>query len=177
MTIRTHHEVLTRTATTDDVDAVNLMHARSSLRSRFARYHGARHGVTHREWERLCDPARGTTLVTVPLDEPARIVAATHLMRTQVPHVRELGILVEDAWQRRGLGSALARYAVGLAHTHTLDCREITVMTGSSNRAVLSILRLLNARVTERDGSAVNVVIPVRGRGHMPLPPTAPGTW
>ncbi|MCX4578969.1 GNAT family N-acetyltransferase [Streptomyces sp. NBC_01571] len=161
ITTRANQLTLTRTAHLNDLDEVNSMHARCSLESRYARYHAARQAVTTREWGHLCDRSDGTTLVTIPLQEPTRIIAVTHLLRTSVPHVRELGILVEDSWQGQGLGTALAHYAVDLARTHTLDCYGIAAMAGSGNQRMLSILRGLHARVTGRDGPTLNTVIPV----------------
>ncbi|MFJ8636992.1 GNAT family N-acetyltransferase [Streptomyces sp. NPDC093568] len=161
MTTRTNQFTVTRTAHLHDFDEVNAMHARCSLESRFARYHAARQDVTAREWGHLCDRSNGTTLVTVPLHESTRIIAVTHLLRTSEPHVRELGILVEDSWQGHGLGTTLAHYMVDLARTHTLDCREITAMTGSGNQRMLSILRGLHAHVTGRNGPTLDTVIPV----------------
>ncbi|MFJ3825040.1 GNAT family N-acetyltransferase [Streptomyces nodosus] len=161
MTTRANQLVLTRTAHLHDFDEVNAMHARCSLESRFARYHAARQAVTAREWGHLCDRSKGTTLVTVPLHESTRMIAVTHLLRTSKPHVRELGILVEDSWQGQGLGTTLAHYTVDLARTHTLDCYEIAAMTGSGNQRMLSILRGLHARVTGRDGPTLDTVIPV----------------
>ncbi len=160
-TTRANQVTLTRIAFLDDLDEANAMHSRCSLESRFARYHAARRALTPREWWHLCDRANGTTLITVPLDEPSRVIAITHLLRTQVLHVRELGILVEDSWQGQGLGTVLAHYAVDLARTHTLDCHEITAMTGSGNQRMLSILRGLRARVTGRDGPTLDTVIQV----------------
>lgn len=160
-TTRARGVTLTRIALLDDLDQVNAMHARCSLESRFARYHAARQSLAAREWRHLCDQANGTTLITVPLREPSRVIAITHLLRTPVPHVRELGILVEDSWQGQGLGTALAHYAVELARTRTLDCHEITAMTGSGNQRMLSILRGLHARVTGRDGPTLDTVIRV----------------
>ncbi|MFG2785712.1 GNAT family N-acetyltransferase [Streptomyces prunicolor] len=161
MTTHTNQVTLTRTAVAGDLDAVNAMHSRCSSASRFARYHAARQTVAVREWGYLCDPANGTTLITVPVQESSRIVAVTHLLRTSVPHVRELGILIEDSWQEQGLGTTLTRYTVDLARTHTLDCHEITAMTGSGNQRMLSILRGLNARVTGRNGPTLDTVIHV----------------
>lgn len=161
MTTRAMQTALTRPALLDDLDQANAMHARCSLESRFARYHATRQSLTAREWSRLCDPANGTTLITVPLYEPSRVIAITHLLRTPAPHVRELGLLIEDAWQGQGLGTVLAQYAVELARTHTLDCREITAMTGTGNQRMLAILRGLRARVTGRDGPTLDTVIQV----------------
>ncbi|MFD0440627.1 GNAT family N-acetyltransferase [Streptomyces chartreusis] len=161
MTTHANRLTLTRIAHLDDFDEVNAMHARCSLESRFARYHAARQAVTAREWGHLCDRSNGTTLVTVPFHESTRIIAVTHLLRTSEPHVRELGILVEDSWQGQGLGTTLAHYVVDLARTHTLDCREITAMPGSRNQRMLSILRGLHAHVTSRNGPTLDTVIRV----------------
>lgn len=161
MTTHAQQLTLTRTAHLDDLDEVNAMHARCSLESRYARYHAVRQAVTAGEWAHMCDRSNGTTLVTVPLHEPPRIIAVTHLLRTPEPHVRELGILVEDSWQGNGLGTTLAHYAVDLARTHTLDCREITAMTGRGNQRMLSILRGLHAHVTGSDGPTLDTVIQV----------------
>ncbi|MEU6355952.1 GNAT family N-acetyltransferase [Streptomyces sp. NPDC047072] len=160
-TTRTNRVTLTRIALFDDLAQANAMHARCSLESCFARYHAARQSLAAREWRHLCDQANGTTLITVPLGEPSRVIAITHLLRTPVPHVRELGILVEDSWQGEGLGTALAHYAVDLARTHTLDCSEVAAMTGSGNQRMLSILWGLHARVTGRDGPTLDTVIHV----------------
>ncbi|MEV5998939.1 GNAT family protein [Streptomyces griseomycini] len=161
MTTRANQVTLTRTALVVDLDEVNEMHARCSLDSRYARYHAGRRTVTTREWGHLCDRAKGTTLITVPVDDPSRVIAVTNLMRTSAPHVRELGILVEDSWQGQGLGTALTGYMVELARTHTLDCQAITAMTGSGNQRMLSILRGLDARVEQVTGPTVDALIRV----------------
>lgn len=159
---RSNQSTVSRTALADDLDEVNEMHARCSLSSRYARYHAARRAFTTSEWKHLCDRANGTTLVTVPLHDPQRVVAVTHLMRTPAPHVRELGILVEDSWQGEGLGTVLTVYMVNLARTNTLDCRAITAMTGSGNHRMLAILRGLDAQVEQHtDGPTVDALIRV----------------
>jgi RimJ/RimL family protein N-acetyltransferase len=161
MITRANRVTLTRTALVGDLDEVNEMHARCSLDSRYARYHAGRRAVTAREWWHLCDRAKGTTLITVPEDDPTRVIAVTNLMRTSAPHVRELGILVEDSWQGEGLGTALTGYMVELARTHTLDCVAITAMTGSGNQRMLSILRGLDARVEQVTGPTMDALIRV----------------
>ncbi|MFC8668764.1 GNAT family N-acetyltransferase [Streptomyces sp. NPDC057199] len=153
---------VSRTALAHDLGEVNEMHARCSLGSRYARYHAARRTLTTREWDHLCDRANGTTLVTVPLHDPHRVVAVTHLMRTSAPHVRELGILVEDSWQGEGLGTVLTGYMVNLARTYTLDCRAITAMTGSCNQRMLAILRGLDAQVEHAGEPTVDALIRVK---------------
>jgi RimJ/RimL family protein N-acetyltransferase len=159
---RSNQVTVSRAALAEDLDEVNEMHARCSLGSRYARYHAARRALTTREWDHLRDRANGTTLVTVPLYDPHRVVAVTHLMRTSEPHVRELGILVEDSWQGEGLGTVLTGYMVNLARTCTLDCRAITAMTGSGNHRMLAILRGLDGQVEQHaDGPTVDALIRV----------------
>ncbi|MCM2388820.1 GNAT family N-acetyltransferase, partial [Streptomyces albipurpureus] len=114
------------------------------------------------EWEHLCDPGRGTTLITRPIHEPGRFIALSHLMRTEATSVREMGLLVEDEWQARGLGTALTRSIVDLARTHTLDCEVVTVMTGSDNRRMLSILSRMGAEVPNVRSATVEATIRVR---------------
>ncbi|WP_206307642.1 GNAT family N-acetyltransferase [Streptomyces sp. H23] len=161
MATRTDRITLTRPAVADDHEAVNEMHAKCSLESRYARYGAARRSLSHREWATLCDRALGLTLVTVPADNPLRVVALTHLMRTSEPHVRELAVLVEDSWQGEGLGPALVSYVVGLARTVAPGCRVISASTGRSNARMLSILRGLDAAVNYTAGATAEARIRV----------------
>ncbi|MGW1626585.1 N-acetyltransferase family protein [Streptomyces sp. NPDC002172] len=153
-TLGAPHFWLVRDAHFNDLDQVNEMHARCSLDSRYARYGAARRALTPREWRRLCDQAHGITLVTVPLHDPSCVIAVTCLMRTSASHMRELGILVEDAWQGRGLGSKLTRHMAALTRTRALDCKVITATAGSGNQRMLSILRGMGAGMSpSRDGT------------------------
>ncbi|MFJ6076529.1 GNAT family N-acetyltransferase [Streptomyces sp. NPDC093065] len=161
MATRTGRVTLTRPASADDYEAVNEMHAKCSLESRYARYGAARRGLSHREWSTLCDRAHGLTLVTVPADNPSRVVALTHLMRTPKSHVRELAVLVEDSWHGQGLGPALVSYMVGLAHTVAPGCRAISAATGRSNVRMLSILQGLDAEVEYTAGATAEALIRV----------------
>ncbi|MER5431696.1 GNAT family protein [Streptomyces griseoruber] len=156
-----HQITLSRPAVLNDLDHVNEMHARCSLKSRYARYGAARRALTPREWRRLCDQAGGITLVTVPRSDPSRVIAVTCLMRTQASHLRELGILIEDSWQGKGLGTTLTRHMVASARTHALDCQAITATTGGDNQRMLSILRRLGARMSHPSGGTVDALIRV----------------
>lgn len=165
MATRTDRITLTRPASADDYEAVNEMHATCSPESRYARYNAARRGLTRREWATLCDRSLGLTLVTVQADNPSRVVALTHLMRTSVSHVRELAVLVEDSWQGQGLGAALVSYVVGLAHTGVLGCRAISAATGRGNVRMLSILQGLDAAVEYPAGATAEALIRVETVG------------
>ncbi|MFK0160438.1 GNAT family N-acetyltransferase [Streptomyces sp. NPDC090493] len=160
--VSAHQITMSRPAAVDDLDHVNEMHARCSLTSRYARYGAARRALTPREWRRLCDQAGGITLVTVPRRDPSSVIAVTCLMRTQSPQLRELGILIEDSWQGRGLGTTLTHHMVAFARTHTLDCQAVTATTGSDNQRMLSILRRLGACISHPSEGNVDALIRVK---------------
>ncbi|GGV29470.1 GNAT family N-acetyltransferase [Streptomyces sp. PDY-4] len=134
---------LTRPATLDDFDAVNALHNRCSLETRFARYQAARRSLRRGEFHHLTRPGLGLTWVTHPEDDPQRLIATTNLVRTTEPSTAELGIMIEDPWQSRGLGTTLAQYAREQART--FGCCSMSVVTGLDNVRMLRILRTLGA--------------------------------
>ncbi|MDQ0941949.1 GNAT family N-acetyltransferase [Streptomyces sp. V1I1] len=69
----------------------------------------------------LSDPERGTTLVTTTARNTDRIIAMTNVMRTDQQGVGELAVLIEDAWQSKGLGTALAAHAADVARRGSLS--------------------------------------------------------
>lgn len=161
--IRTHSGLptLTSPATPDDLQDANALHARCSLETRFARYGSARRTLSRTEWAHLINPDRGITWVTRQDGDPAEadVVALTHLMRTECEGVHELALLVEDLWQSEGLGTALARHALAVARAESV--RELTLLVGSGNRRMQSILRRFGAAVPPARGATVNITVPV----------------
>ena len=78
------------------------------------------------------------------------------------PHVAEWAVVVVDAWQGRGLGSALLRRLCARASANGI--RVFTATLLASNEAVLALLGSLGeVRVVRRDGPAieVDVALPV----------------
>lgn len=140
---------VTRLASRDDYAAVDAMHARSSPESRVSRYRTGRRSLRPAEWSALTDSGRGLSWVTCPAGRPRTVIAVTHLLRTGGESAGELALMVEDAWQNGGLGSALARYAV--AHASALGLRSVVISTERSNERMLTICRLLGATVTRTD--------------------------
>jgi RimJ/RimL family protein N-acetyltransferase len=144
-TVLTHADTqtVTRPATLDDFDAVNAFHERCSLETIFARYQSARRSLRLAEFHHLTRPDRSLTWVTYPKDDPHEIVATTNLVRMTEADAAELGIMIEDPWQGRGLGTCLVQYA--RAQARALGCSSMVVMTGSSNVRMLKIMRALDA--------------------------------
>ncbi|GAA1270725.1 GNAT family N-acetyltransferase [Saccharothrix xinjiangensis] len=87
-----------------DEDAVADLHARCSMGSLFNRYHAGMRTVPRRWLHRLLSPPRGTTTVAQCAD---RVVALGQLIPLSTPDSAEVSLLVEDAWQGRGVGTAL----------------------------------------------------------------------
>ncbi|SFR20680.1 Acetyltransferase (GNAT) family protein [Lentzea waywayandensis] len=93
-----------RPGSASDEDAVAGLHARCSMRTMFNRYHSGMRTVPRRWLHRLLSPPRGTTIVGQCGDQ---VVALGQLIHTGTPDCAEVSLLVEDAWQRRGVGAAL----------------------------------------------------------------------
>lgn len=87
-----------------DEEAVAELHRRCSMRTLFNRYHSGMRTVPRRWLHRLLNPPRGTTALAQCAD---RVVALGQLIRTATPDTAEVSLLVEDAWQGRGVGTAL----------------------------------------------------------------------
>jgi GNAT superfamily N-acetyltransferase len=164
-------EVLVRPATGDDADGVRRLHARSSAASRRRRYPT---GVpADARLRRLLEPAGGVTLLAVhhePRSGEEQVVAMATL--TTEGDLGEVALLVEDTWQRRGLGTALLRRLRTFAET--AGVAALIAHTAADNAAMLRTLRRLGAGPTDHDGTLLSVTLPVTG--HAPVPHDTPAT-
>ncbi|WP_395575079.1 GNAT family N-acetyltransferase [Streptomyces sp. BK79] len=147
----------TRLATIGDLPSVNALHTRSSRRSLTLRYLTGRQCLSAAEWRALTAPSAGLTWVTHPAGDPGRVIAVTHVLHTdRTPGFHpargadhgpaELALLIDDAWQARGLGSVLARRAVAIARQRGHN--ELHALVLSENRPALALARVLGAVVT-----------------------------
>ncbi|WP_018681083.1 GNAT family N-acetyltransferase [Actinokineospora enzanensis] len=93
-----------RPGTPADADAVAALHARCSAQSLFTRYHAGLRTLPRRWLHRLLQPPRGTTLLALCGND---VVAMAQLIPTNDPAEAEISVLVEDGWQRQGLGTAM----------------------------------------------------------------------
>ncbi|GII79287.1 hypothetical protein Sru01_42690 [Sphaerisporangium rufum] len=87
-------------------EAVRDLHDRCSPATRRLRYLTSMPALPPRVFDRLCDRARGHTLVA---GHDGQVVALAGLVFTADPGIAEMAFLVEDRWQGRGLGGELAR--------------------------------------------------------------------
>lgn len=128
-------EVLVRPGHADDVEGVQLMHDRCSAESRRLRYFTSIPRLPRAALERLLVPRAGVTLVAVRPD--GGIAAVGSLLHTQEPGSGELALLVEDAWQGRGLGTAMLRRLGSLAQARGMAELRAHVLPG--NRRMLGV--------------------------------------
>ncbi|MBF9071762.1 GNAT family N-acetyltransferase [Streptacidiphilus fuscans] len=140
--------VRVRTAVPADLDAVQNLHRRCSLVTRHGRYHAAKSRLTDDDWTRLNHPVRAVCwLVTEPA-HPGHVVAMANLIRhTADDTTADLAVMVEDPWQRRGLGSTLLRLALCHAERHQL--RQVTATTPATARHLHTTLGAHGFHTTE----------------------------
>ncbi|MEV0456433.1 GNAT family N-acetyltransferase [Catellatospora methionotrophica] len=154
-------EVAFRPAGSADVSAVDDMHARCGDRSLFMRYLAGTRGPSRGRLHRLLTPARGCTLVAetaVAGTEGSRVVAVANLIGEG--ETAEVALLVEDGWQRRGIGTALLRRLLTLAGP--AGFRSVTLHTHCDNDAMLRTMkRLPHPARTDRDGTLISATIAV----------------
>ena len=154
-----------RLARPEDSDAVAAMHERCSEQTLYRRYLtavGQWRDVTLR---RLTGGHRGATLVA--MSEEGTIVGLGHVFPDSPPdsHTAEIAVIVEDAYQRRGVGTRLVGHMLDLAERLGFD--EVVGTVLAQNNEMLRVLdstRLVWSRQVE-DG-----VITLRA----PLPRVAP---
>ena len=102
-----------------DGAALAEMFARCTAATRYRRFHGHVNVLPARYLaEALSGRADHFALVAVAARQAAGAIVALASCRTVSPGTAELGILVEDGWQRLGLGAALLREMAAHARRH-----------------------------------------------------------
>jgi GNAT superfamily N-acetyltransferase len=189
-------ELTVRPAQPHDLDAVRQMHERCSVRSRYRRYLSGAGVPPDADLHLLLHPGQGHALVAETTERepakrraeaPTRIVALANLTwdapDAGLPEPglaglelagtglaeAELGLLVVDDWQRRGLGTALARRALRLA---VLAGREtVHVRAHAENSPVIRTMHRLDLPLrAETEGSIVTLSVDVRAGSGTPFP-------
>jgi RimJ/RimL family protein N-acetyltransferase len=99
-------EVLLREAGPSDVPLVDALHARCSPASRRARFLSPTPRLDTEQLRALVDPAGGRSVLALTRDGGSAVgLADLRLVGSRAT----FGVLVEDTWQHRGLGTALVR--------------------------------------------------------------------
>ncbi|AXI76431.1 GNAT family N-acetyltransferase [Peterkaempfera bronchialis] len=137
VTLPAGSEITVRRVGPDDRPAALEMHGRCSAETLRRRYHGPV-GDADRYLGHLLEPRHGQTLAAELPD--GRIVGLAHLMWDGED--AEVAVLVEDAWQRRGLGVGLLHRLAALAAEAGVG--SLYAVTQSANTAMVAAMRRLD---------------------------------
>jgi hypothetical protein len=143
-------ELTVRQAAAEDVPAITAMHARCSTRSRRLRYLNNGTAPAPGALARLVNRRHGRTLV---VEHGEEIVAMGNLMRDGEDS--ELALLVEDTWQRRGIGAMLLRRLLAADR----PASEITAVTAPHNTPMLTLLHRAGAELTRVEQGAAHLTV------------------
>ncbi|GHH50319.1 GNAT family N-acetyltransferase [Streptomyces candidus] len=134
LTLPEGNAITIRRAGPDDVEAALAMHERCSERTLNLRYHGPV-GDADRYLNHLLSPRYGRTLAVQTAS--GRLVALGHLLWDG--DETEVALIVEDDWQRRGIGAELLSRLVALAvEAH---CGSVYAVTQASNTGMVAAMR------------------------------------
>lgn len=136
LTLPEGNEITVRRADQSDLAAARAMHDRCSERTLRLRYHGPVRDAD-RYLEHLLSPRFGRTLAVQTTS--GRLVALGHLLWDG--DETEVALLVEDDWQRRGIGSELLGRLVTLAIE--AGCESVYAVTQASNTGMVAAMRAL----------------------------------
>ncbi|MEV0115321.1 GNAT family N-acetyltransferase [Streptomyces sp. NPDC050844] len=134
LTLAEGNSITVRRADTTDVEAAKAMHDRCSRRTLSMRYHGPVHDAD-RYLNHLLSPRFGRTLAVQTAS--GRIVGIGHLLWDG--DETEIALLVEDEWQRRGIGTELLGRLVALAVE--ASCESVYAVTQASNTGMVAAMR------------------------------------
>ncbi|WP_406129279.1 GNAT family N-acetyltransferase [Streptomyces sp. NBC_00989] len=134
LTLPEGNAITVRRADTGDLDAAREMHERCSARTLGMRYHGPV-GDADRYLNHLLSPRFGRTLAVQTAS--GRIVGLGHLLWDG--DETEVALLVEDDWQRRGIGSELLGRLVRMAVE--AGCESVYAVTQASNTGMVAAMR------------------------------------
>jgi GNAT superfamily N-acetyltransferase len=134
LTLPEGSDIMVRRVDTGDLPAAREMHDRCSPRTLGMRYHGPV-GDADRYLKHLLSPRFGRTLAAQTTS--GRIVGLGHLLWDG--DETEVALLIEDEWQRRGIGSKLLGRLVTMAVE--AGCESVYAVTQSSNTGMVAAMR------------------------------------
>ncbi|MFE0106136.1 GNAT family N-acetyltransferase [Streptomyces sp. NPDC059009] len=134
LTLAEGSDITVSRADVDDLDAARAMHDRCSPQTLSMRYHGPVRDAD-RYLNHLLSPRFGRTLAVRTAS--GRIVGLGHLLWDG--DETEVALLVEDDWQRRGIGGELLGRLVALAIE--AGCESVYAVTRSSNTGMVAAMR------------------------------------
>ena len=164
-----------RPVTGSEIPAIGAMWERCSLATRIARFHAPVRNIPASYLKAvLADPAANVLAAREPSGD---VVALASLIGSPGSGTAELGVLVEDAWQRRGIGRGLVAHLVTAAPARGITTLTASVLSG--NARVAGLLRQVPGQFSiAGDGEALNVRVRLassrRGRSRSGSTPRLP---
>lgn len=134
LTLPEGNEITVRRADPSDRAAARAMHDRCSERTLSLRYHGPV-ADADRYLGHLLSPRFGRTLAATTAS--GKLVALGHLLWDG--DETEVALLIEDEWQRRGIGSELLGRLMGMAIE--AGCDSVYAVTRASNTGMVAAMR------------------------------------
>ncbi|MFF3615822.1 GNAT family N-acetyltransferase [Streptomyces sp. NPDC002580] len=134
LTLPEGNAITVRRADVSDLEAARAMHERCSPGTLSMRYHGPV-GDADRYLSHLLSPSFGRTLAVQTAS--GRIVGLGHLLWDG--DETEVALLVEDDWQRRGVGAELIGRLVTMAAE--AGCESVYAVTQASNTGMVAAMR------------------------------------
>ncbi|MET3985573.1 GNAT family N-acetyltransferase [Streptomyces sp. PvR034] len=134
LTLPEGNEITVRRADGSDLPAARAMHDRCSERTLGLRYHGPV-ADADRYLGHLLSPRFGRTLAATTAS--GKLVALGHLLWDG--DETEVALLIEDDWQRRGIGSELLGRLVSMAVE--ARCDSVYAVTQASNTGMVAAMR------------------------------------
>ncbi|MFF7154035.1 GNAT family N-acetyltransferase [Streptomyces sp. NPDC008139] len=167
LTLPEGNEITIRRAGPEDREAALAMHERCSPGTLALRYHGPV-GDADRYLAHLLSPRFGRSLAVETAS--GRLVALGHLLWDGDEN--EVALLVEDGWQRRGIGAAVLRKLVAMAVEAGRD--SVYAVTQSTNTGMVAAMRELALPLDYQveDGTLVITATLASADAPSPLPRT-----
>ncbi|MBC9714870.1 GNAT family N-acetyltransferase [Streptomyces sp. TRM66268-LWL] len=134
LTLPEGNAITVRRADLADVEAAKAMHDRCSPDTLRLRYHGPV-GDADKYLNHLLSPRYGRTLAVQTAS--GRLVALGHLLWDG--DETEVALLVEDDWQRRGIGAELLDRLVAMAVE--AGCESVYAVTRAANTGMVAAMR------------------------------------
>ncbi|EGX58700.1 hypothetical protein SZN_16320 [Streptomyces zinciresistens K42] len=164
LTLPEGNDITVRRADPGDHRAAKEMHTRCSARTLRMRYHGPV-GDADRYLGHLLSPRHGRTLAAQTAS--GRVVGLGHLLWDG--DETEVALLVEDAWQQRGIGGELLVRLVAMAVE--AGCESVYAVTQSSNTGMVAAMRGLGLPLDYQIEEGTLVIT-----ARLPAPPSGPAT-
>lgn len=161
VTLRSGDVVLVRPVRPDDKAALTRAYARLSQESRYRRFFSAAPELPDRLLHAAAevDHDNHEALVALPLLSREIVGECRFIRLPDRPDTAELAVTVADAWQRRGLGSALL--ACLSARALEVGIAYFNAQVLAENRAMLAMLAKLGNVETEASGTVVDAHVEI----------------